>query len=181
MCRATPIHRRQIMLSRLVLFAILSAAFAPGNPLTITLTGTGSGKLGSTFFNAASFTFTLTTDTTLLVKPPCCSTTDPQPGTPATFSIAGAGSGTLMDNQIVFVDPSGYAIGLAHYNSDDIFDLTNFAFLGYGLTTSLGPITGMPSYVNPGTSLNTSAGALSFFTISTVTFNAVVTAAPPPQ
>ncbi len=167
------------MIPRLILLAALTAAFAIGNPLTITLTGNGSGKLGSTFFNSASFVFTLTTDTTLLTKPPCCFTVDTPAGTPATFSIAGAGSGTLMDNQVVFVDPNTNAIGLAHFNDGDLFDLVDRAFAGYKLDMSLGPVTGPPSFVSSNVALMTSAGALNFTSISTVTFNAVVSAAPP--
>ncbi|MDP8982012.1 MAG: IPT/TIG domain-containing protein [Acidobacteriota bacterium] len=167
------------MIPRLILLAALPAAFAIGNPLTITLTGTGSGKLGSTFFNSASFVFTLTTDTTLLTKPPCCFTVDTPAGTPATFSIAGAGSGTLTDNQVVFVDPNTDAIGLAHFNDGDLFDLDDRAFAGYKLDMSLGPVTGPPAFVNSDVTLMTSAGTLNFTSISTVTFNAVVSAAPP--
>src|SRR5882724_10804118 len=100
--------------------AILFATLAAANGLTITVSGTGSGRLGSTQFSGAAFTFTLTTDTSLRVKPPCCLTTDTQPSTPTTFSIAGAGSGTFTDNQIVFAYPTQSIVGFAHYNDGDL-------------------------------------------------------------
>src|SRR5450432_3869924 len=107
-------------------FLALSLAIAAGAaPLTITVSGNGSGSLNGTAFTSANFTFTLSTDSTLVLKPPCCTTLDTPTGTPATFSVTGVGSGTLSDTQAVFVSQSGHAIGLAHFNGDDVVDLAD--------------------------------------------------------
>ena len=175
------------MIARLILLAILSTAFAPGTPLTVTITVTGSGFLGSTQFRGTPFTLTFTTDTTLLVTPACCTATATPPGTPTTFSMPGGASGTVMGNPSVFVStnpPSdisavpGY--GVWAYGGDELFDFTSMAFAGYRLTTSLGPITGPPRFVDSSLSFVTSAGTLSFNSINTVTFNAVVSGGPGP-
>lgn len=164
--------------------ATLAAGFATAFPLTITVSGTGSGQLGSRLFTSTPFTFTLTTDTSAVVKPPCCNTRDTPSGTPTTFLITGVGSGTLTDNQAVFVDPSG-TIGLAHFNDGDLIDLNSTALNGYTLAASLGPISGTPSFVGacPGidcTSFSTSAGSLSFNNVSSVTFTIAVASAAAP-
>ncbi len=132
------------MTSRIFAAGTLMAALAVANPLTIVITGAGSGSLGTTRFTSATFKFTLTTDTSQLVMPPCCpGDTDTPSGTPTTFTITGVGSGTLTDNQVVFVDPNGTA-GLAHFNDGDMLDLDSAAFDGYAMATSKGPITGVP-------------------------------------
>lgn len=175
------------MISRLLLLGSLVAFCAAADPLSITISGTGSGSLGGRAFTAASFTFTLTTDTSGVSKPPCCSTLDTASGSPTTFSIGNVGSGNLTDNQAVFVSPNSYIIGLAHFNDGDVVDLSNISLSGYDFKKSLGPLTGTPSFVGscPGvdcSAFQTSAGTLTFSSISTVTFNIVVgppaTAAP---
>ena len=175
------------MISRILSLASLVAISAFADPLTITISGTGSGALNGITFTAAQFTFTMTTDTSKVVKPPCCTTLDTASGSPTTFSIANAGSGTLTDNQAVFVSPTSYIIGLAHFNDGDIVDLSDISLSGYTFNKSLGPLTGTPSFVGkcPGidcSGFQTSAGPLNFSLIGTVTFNIVVgpatTAAP---
>jgi uncharacterized protein (TIGR03437 family) len=148
-------------------------------PLTITLSGTGSGTLNGKPFVQSTFTFTLTTDTNLIVKPPCCNSRDTPRGTPTSFSITGAGSGTLTDDQAVFAIGSDVVVGLAHFNGADMIDFVDPRLANYALTSSVGPLTGGPSFVGscPGpdcTSFLTSAGLLNFSTVTTVTFNAVV-------
>src|SRR5437879_5078339 len=174
------------MWCQVVLVGSLLVGPAVADPLTITISGTGSGTLGGKAFNAAAFTVTLTTDTRLVVKPPCCDTRDTPAGTPATFSIAGAGAGTLYDDQSVFVFPSSNVIGLAHFNGVDLIDLASPALSGYTLNVRIGPITGVPAFVGtcPGSECSafaTSLGFLSFSQVTSVTFTVVVgTPAPPP-
>ncbi|MDQ6760498.1 MAG: hypothetical protein M3Z32_11645 [Acidobacteriota bacterium] len=74
-------------------------------------------------FTAAQLTFTMTTDTSAVSKPPCCNTLDTPSGSPTTFSIANVGSGNLTDIQSVFVFPTSNVIGLAHFNDGDVVDL----------------------------------------------------------
>ena len=167
------------MILRFLLVGTLGAAFASANPLIITVSGIGSGLLGDKSFTSAAFSFTLSTDTTLLIKPPCCQTKDTPSGSKTTFSIAGLGNGSLQDNQAIFLSPNDGFIGLAHYNDGDLMDLQNSALVGYNFSASIGPITGAPSFVGrcPGvdcTAFATSAGGLTFSSVSTVTFNVVV-------
>lgn len=173
------------MRCRFVLLGSFLAGLAAADPLTITISGTGSGTLGGKAFNTTAFTVTLTTDTKLVVKPPCCDTRDTPAGTAATFSIAGVGSGALYDDQSAFAFPSGGVIGLAHFNGVDLIDLSSPAISGYTLNASIGPITGVPAFVGtcPGSacsSLATSLGYLSFNQVASVTFTVVAgTPAPP--
>src|ERR1700690_2065249 len=99
---------------KLLALGALLVGIASANPLTITITGAGSGTLGSTRFTNVTFKFVMTGDTGMLVHPTCCpNDIETTQGSPTTFSITGVGSGTLMDTQVVFIDPSGTA-GLAH-------------------------------------------------------------------
>ena len=163
------------MLKRILGLSFLTAAMLCATPLVIVVSGTGSGTLKGVAFTAAPFVFTLTTDTTRLAKPHCCNTLDTPSGTSTTFSITGVGSGTITDTQAVFLDSAGQTIGLAHFNDGDLIDLSDPSLSGYSYNHNLGPITGAPSFVGacPGkdcTSFTTSAGALSFSSVSTVTF-----------
>src|SRR5579871_912127 len=158
------------------LFALgaLLIGIASANPLTITITGAASGTLGSTRFTNATFKFVMTADTGTLVLPTCCpGDIETAAGSATTFAITGAGSGMLTDNQVVFIDPSGTA-GLAHANDGDMIDLDNAAFAGYGLTKSLGPVTGTP-FIGRNPIFGTNNGALTITSASTVTFTFVVT------
>ncbi len=170
-----------------ILFAIVFCTAFPrleANPLTITITGTGDGTLNGKSFVRAKFTFVLTTDTTSVAKPPCCDTLDTPPGTPATFDITGAGSGTLTEDQVVFVYPQFGDIGLAHYNDGDVVDMNDPSLVGYKFDRSVGPLTAIPFFVGacPGPDcsyLSTSMGLLGFSSVSTVSFQVEVGAPPP--
>ncbi len=173
------------MISRLLFLGMLLAFSAVADPLTITISGTGSGSLNGRAFTGAQFTFTMTTDTSAVSKPPCCNTLDTASGSPTTFSITNVGSGNLTDNQAIFVSPNSYIIGLAHFNDGDVVDLRDLALSGYNFSKSLGPLTGAPSFVGscPGvdcSGFQTSAGPLNFSSVSTVTFHIVVGAPAPP-
>lgn len=173
------------MRPKLLILGTLITAFAAANPMTVTVSGMGSGSLGGKTFTAAAFTLTLNSDTTLVTKPACCNTLDLPSASPATLTIQGLGTATLMDTQTVFVDPGTYVIGFAHFNDGDLVDLSNVALSGYRFGGSIGPLTGTPSFVGgcPGvdcTSFQTSAGAFNFSSVSSVTFTITVGSAAPP-
>ena len=119
------------MTSKLLLLATLAAALASASSLTITLSGTGSGTLGAKTFTSAHFTFTLATDTSLLVKPPCCPTSDTPSRTPAVIDNPGVGFANLTDTQAIFALPGESVIGLAHFNDGDMIDFVSPALAGY--------------------------------------------------
>ncbi len=173
-----------LSVSRLAFLGAVFTALATAAPITLTLTGTGSGSLGGKAFAEAQFSFTLTTDTTLLGMPPCCQTLDTPSGTPATFLITGFGNGTLQDTQVIYTDTDG-TVGLAHYNDGDMIDIDSPTLLGYRLASNIGPVTAVPVFVGacPGvdcTSFATSLGPLMFSSVSTATFTASVTSVPVP-
>jgi uncharacterized protein (TIGR03437 family) len=171
--------------ARIVACTFLLAAVGTAAPLTLTITGTGSGSLGGKGFTNASFSFTVTGDTTHLDVPGCCAgDIDTASGTPTTFSIMGFKAGTLMDDQSIWTDKRG-TVGIAHFNDGDMIDLTSSTLNGFVLTSSIGPVTGVPSFVGacPGidcTSFNTSLGGLYFSSVTTVTFTASVITTPVP-
>jgi len=169
----------------LAVLGTLLAALASSAPLTITLTGTGSGSLGGKSFTNATFSFTVTGDTANLQFPSCCpGDVDTASGTPTSFSIAGFSAGTLKDTQAIWTDTQG-TVGIAHFNDGDMIDLNSSMLRGYRLTTSVGPLTAVPSFVGacPGVdcaSFASSLGPLMFSSVSTVTFTSTVTTTPVP-
>ena len=131
------------MLNRLFFTTILLAGIAAASPLAITFSGIGNGSVGAQAFMSAAFTFTFTSDTSAVVVPSCCATDFSTPaGTPATFSIAGIGSGTLTSDQAVFANtnPAVLTVGMWHFEMPDVLDLSRLAFANYDLSTSIGPI-----------------------------------------
>ena len=122
---------------KLLIAGLLLTALASADPLTITISGTGSGSVAGNSYNSAAFTFTFESDTTLITTPSCCATAFTTPaGTPATFWIAGIGSGTLMGDQAVFANPNPneLAAGIWHYNvSDWLSASSQFAAVEHGM------------------------------------------------
>jgi uncharacterized protein (TIGR03437 family) len=172
---------------RTVFCASLLAAVGTAAPITFTLTGTGSGVLAGKAFTNAAFSFTVTADTTTVQVPSCClGDLDTATGSPTSFTIGGpnGGTGTLMDDQVIWTDKQG-EVGIAHHNDGDMIDIKSSTLNGFALATSIGPITGPASFVGscPGvdcTAFNTSLGQLTFSSVNTVTFTSTVTTAPTP-
>ena len=164
-------------MKRSLLFdGLLLAALASADPLTITFSGTGSGSVGGHSYDSAAFTFTFESDTNLITTPSCCATAFTTPGgTPATFWIAGIGSGTFTGNQAVFANPSPneLAAGIWHYNVSDWLSLSSNAFANYRLSTSLGPVSSPVAFAF-NDSFASSLGTLTLSSASGVTYTAVV-------
>lgn len=164
------------MKRRLLFTGLLLTALASADPLTLTFSGTGSGSVGGNAYDSAAFIFTFDTDTNLITKPSCCppDSTTPE-GTPATFWIDGIGSGTLMGDQAVFVNPSPAElnVGIWHYNEPDWLVLNSSAFATYDLSTNLGPLLSPAAYAfsEP---FPSSLGTLYLDSATRVTYTAVV-------
>ena len=161
---------------RLLFTGLLLTALASADPLTITFSGTGSGSVGGDAYDSAAFIFTFSSDTNLITKPACCPPDSTTPGgTPATFWIDGIGSGTLMGNQAVFVNPSPAEldVGIWHYNEPDWLVLNSKAFATYDLSTNLGPLLSPVAYAftEP---FPSSKGMLYLDSATGVTYTAVV-------
>ena len=127
---------------------------AVAGPITFTETQSGIGTFNGTPFNNALVTIVLTGDTS--------GVTNPVPGVlnlpgTMTITVAGIGSGTLTDAGVVFVNMSG-AVGMEDLTIPaDILDTHNAGFLGYGLTTSIGPFSSGPGG-NPADTFPTTFG-----------------------
>jgi uncharacterized protein (TIGR03437 family) len=181
------------MTFRVLLAGALVTTIAVADPLMITVSGTANGQLGTNSFSSSAFTFILRTDTTLLKTqtpfvfpqgPDLLGLVGTPRGTPTTFTIAGVGSGTFMDDQQVFVDPNqrpfGGAIGFAHFQDVVLVAIASPKLVGYDLMENIGPLTGPTVLASPGTSFQSSAGPLSISLFYSVTFNVVVNPAPSP-
>ena len=169
------------MAFKLLLLSTLSASLWAA-PLTITVSGVGSGSFGGRPFTATQFTVTLTANGSDAVKPLCCDSLDLPPGSPATVAVQGLGMATINDNQTIFVFPRNGVIGLAHFNDGDLLDFKSSELTGYRFGFAVGPLTGTPSFVGacPGANCSgfqTSAGPFNFSSVSSVTFQVVL--APP--
>ena len=167
---------------RLLFTALLLATWATADPLIITFSGFAGGFVGDRSFNFDAFTLTFETDTSLIEKPDCCTSAFSTPaGTPATFSIEGIGSGTLMGDQAVFANPSSneFAVGIWHADSNYWMDLKSTAAMDYDLSTSNEPVP-VASAVAFRSSFPTSMGSISFESLSDVTFTAMVESVPEP-
>jgi uncharacterized protein (TIGR03437 family) len=171
------------MILRISFIGSVVWALAAANPLTITVNGTARGMLGTTSFPSSAFTFTMSTDTSLLQTDKLGIINTPI-GTATTFSIADAGSGTFTDDQHLFVDPNSSGglggIGFRHFQNIVLIAIVSPKLVDYTLTTNLGPLTEMPYILSTGTSFRTSAGLLSFTYVNPVTFTVVVGTAPTP-
>ncbi len=156
----------------------LASGIASATPITYTESATVSGSLGGTAFRNALVTLTMSTDTTSVTFAGGLFTNI----APATVTVSGVGSATFTDTIDVFDNPT-FAPPAAGFGVDgggSILDTFNAAFGSYDLTTAIGPITGSP-FINPGMSINTTAGSFIINTSGNSTFTAVTgTAVPEP-
>ena len=133
------------MTYRFLLLATLTTAAAFAAPMTVVFSGNATGTIGSTAFNNQGFTITFTTDTTSVAQGgapafPMDYTTPS--GTSAAFTVANTTSGTLTDNQAVFVNQSEQTLGVWHNNGSDYLDIGNPAFATYTLSAGLAATSG---------------------------------------
>src|SRR5579872_6481718 len=159
------------MTYRFLFLAALLTTIGSAAPLTITFTGTGSGKVGSTSFTNQPFTITVSSDTTTVIHGTSCCADDytTPPGTTTTFNITTVGSGTMTDNQAVFVHQSEATLGLWHYNDPDWLTIGHPAYETYALAGNIGPISGTTNVFPGAEAMSTSMGALVLNTVSGVT------------
>lgn len=169
------------MIYRIALLAGVCVAVSFAAPETITFTGNATGTLNGVAFTNEPFNFTFYTDTTAVAPGTYCCTdniTTPA-GTPATFNITGAGSGTLTSYQCVFVNESEGQMGMWFYDTQDWLDIL-FPIGSYGLNANFGPVTGT-TYIFPSARpLPTSMGPLVFTSVTGAQANVNVTNTPIP-
>lgn len=187
--------RLMVLRNALVLALLGWASVAAAAPITYTQTGYASGTLGTSAFTNAFTQLTLLGDTTNVTSI-YSGFFWANPITTATVSIAGVGTATVTVPTVIWGFPtpvsitSGFPVlptvvfGTVD-NPPALDSLTGLgitasnALLGYGLTTSIGPITGIGGVGYPaGLFVSTTLGNLSLasdFSASTQgTFTATV-------
>jgi len=163
---------------------LLSAGLLYADPITYTFTGSGTGSLGATNFTNASFTVTLTSDTSNVAVQPVLGSIPGIIGLPADIDIAGIGTENFTGTAFIFA--GGVSVGFGEGNSGvpslpgNLITVNNAALTGYGLTTGItasGTNTILSQFVNA----DTSGGLLTFNTMSSVTFDSSVSGVPEPS
>jgi hypothetical protein len=146
-------------------------------PVKYTDMVTASGTLGSSSFNDALVTLTLSGDTANVT------------GVSGFFSntvgafkvtVAGIGTATFTDSLEVFDNHLNAFAGFEDLTAfADVLDTRDATFVSYDLTTSIGPVTNS-SLINPGQHFNTTLGQLIFDSAAAdSTFTAVTSSTVP--
>jgi len=138
-----------------------SQVYADGIIYTVSDTSV-TGTLNGVGFTAP-VTVTFTGDTSNVTNS-CGASVAPcnQVGT-ATITIGGLGTYTFTDAMEAFDNQSYPAAGISDLSSGpfSVLDTIDSAFITYGLTTAIGPITDT-SFINPALFANTTGGVLNF-------------------
>jgi len=151
--------------------------------ITFEFTGTVSGYLDQTSFNNTLFNIKIFGDTKNVQDPSV--NLDLQIDLSSFFVIEGIGSGSFTDPLFVFGgqgDPYlGFGTDPGNGNLFDFFE-SGVLFLDYDLKSDFGPVVAIStSTVNQFQLVTTSAGLLSFSSISPVTFSATLYDVPEPS
>lgn len=152
---------------------IVVSGVALAAPITYTFQATGSGTIGTTPFSSASFTITVTADTTgiTVISPGLMY----NPGLTSTIEIAGVGTATFTDPKQVLVAQSAPGVGFEKSGGYNLLDIDNSSLATYDLSTSFGPATDpAPSPVDQFSNIATSLGALTFTSYQDATFTAAL-------
>lgn len=152
------------------------AATAVAAPITYTFSATGSGNLGAQSFSNSFFQLTAMADTSGIYSP----TQGVFAVNDSVASVFISGLGTAMfsigtinvDNQNL--SRTGFSDPVRHVA---ILFVDNPAFATYDLSTSIGPLSGPPSF-NRGVGFGTSMGLFSLTDVSTTTFQATLVPEP---
>jgi hypothetical protein len=165
---------RRIMATAAACSAIAGAAYAA--PITYTMSGIASGRLGATDFADANFVVTATADTgTVNSLGPGVPCNDPQA---ATFTIGSVGSGSITTPLSVAANAGWQLLTFAQGRcTDNGLMWTNGRspqIDTYDLAGDIGPLPlAMPS-APPGIVVDTSAGSLAFSKVAGLSFEAQV-------
>jgi hypothetical protein len=147
---------------------------ALADPITYTVTSTGTGTLGSISFTNAALTVSLTGDT--------LGVTNPSSGLFENFGLAtvtvfGVGTATLTGSIFAFdVQTGDPTAGISDFGVNDVLDTQNLGFGSYDLKSAIS-LTGATNFVptdphvygtNLGNLVLTGMGSTSTFTAKTV-------------
>jgi hypothetical protein len=162
------------MVPRIGVLVLIVSGLGFADPIIFTIQGDGAGTVGSTAFNDAAFTFTVTTDTSLVTN---FTLGDGQTGFEAPFvsgagiSIGGIGSGTFTDTESIYDNNTLHYVGIT--------DAYNVSFQTYDLQSSIGPLpldaeTIELQFLN----IPTSLGSVTFTAATSVLFTATTVPEP---
>lgn len=160
------------MLALLAAVSLSSIAVSANATTAIyTINGIGSGSFGSSAFNDATFTLTLTGDTSSLLN-------NILPLSVSTISITGLGSATLnLATRLGFsTSNSAVFFSRAGGSGNDLFDF--YVASPINLAASFGPVAGNNVFaLNQFQNISTTGGNLSFSSASRVQFAGQIGAA----
>lgn len=154
----------------LMLCVLFLPTICAADPIIFTLNGVGTGTIGATPFTAASFVFTLTTDTTLITSFAEGVTTPPVAG--AGISIAGFGAGTFSNLEDVFDNQNFGTVGITDSVHFDLLDGDAAILTTYDLRASLGPLPLTSLFFEQFSNVPTSLGNVTFSSVSSAAFTA---------
>ncbi len=157
---------------------VLSAVFGMhlmAEPITFTVSATGSETIGSVPFTNAIVTFTQTTDTTM-VGTQFCGATIPcaLQSTSNTVTVSGVGTFVLPFNNFFFNASAQGVVGINRTGSADLLDISNPSLVGFDMLSNLGPLTGSITNGNAISNLPISGGNLTVQFGTTGAFQATV-------
>jgi hypothetical protein len=170
------------MVPRIGVLVLIVSGLGFADPIIFTIQGDGAGTVGSTAFNDAAFTFTVTTDTSLVTN---FTLGDGQTGFEAPFvsgagiSIGGIGSGTFTDTESIYDNNTLHSVGITDAVYADLLDGHNASFQTYDLQSSIGPLpldadTIALQFLN----IPTSLGSVTFTAATSVLFTATTVPEP---
>lgn len=167
-------------LLRLTIFlALACAGVAEATPITYLYSGSGTGSLGNVSFTNAEFLITAQADTSNITPWVNAGFGPQNTHLLTTIDIGGLGVHTINMPSHTWVVPDGSVGGLGENLYLNWVTLSESFLPGYGLDTAYGPVTDTtPWDVGQFNSVNTTGGLLSFTSISTITFEAILVPEP---
>jgi hypothetical protein len=178
--------RTNLILVAVAVLLFCGARQANADAITYTESGTATGSIGLTNFTNALVTITFAGDTSNVSE---VSGLFSNPVGTATVTIGGIGTFAFTDSLYVFDNQPYSVAGISDSTLDDILDtISSSALSTYGLTTAIGPVTGL-SLFNAGSTYGTTGGGLVFSasdangnsSFPTSTFAATTAAVPEPS
>ena len=149
-----------------------------GGTINFSFVGTGSGTLAGGAFTNASFSVSIDADTTSVAIQPSLGNTLGYINLSGTIQVAGFGSASFTAPLFVFTF-GNTNVGFGNFTQGNLINLSG-ALGGYGLVTNFGPLVGSNINLNQFQNVATSAGVLTYGSMSNVTFNSTLTGVPEP-
>jgi len=148
---------------------IVASAFAA--PISYTFTGTGTGSIGTDPFTNAAFVVTINADTSQVAYQPLL-TSYGILNLAGTIGISGIGTANFTDPLFFFGGHGSADVGFGYFGPGNLIDVLNAAASTYDLVSNF-TFTGPNGNLNQFVGAATNMGALTYTSMSDVTFTAV--------